>query len=153
MADLTVNITETITLEGQTQAETQTQTISNISNVDTRILVCATGSWTTLFYFNPAELPTGSATFSTGSFRYGRVTNLSNTTVKLNVQTYSESVTRNSEYTLTSDSSFLLASTIGSINTDSTPSPIVYNFDQYVYSILATPSGSNASIEYYIATT
>ena len=44
MADLTVNITETISLNGQTQAESYTQVLPNISYVDVRNLNCPYGA-------------------------------------------------------------------------------------------------------------
>jgi hypothetical protein len=44
MADLTVNITETITLNGQTQAESYNQTIPGINHIDIRNLNCPYGA-------------------------------------------------------------------------------------------------------------
>ncbi len=44
MADLTVNITETITLNGQPQIESYTQALSNINYVDIRNLNCPYGA-------------------------------------------------------------------------------------------------------------
>ena len=44
MADLTVNITETITLNGQPQVESYTQVLSNINYVDVRNLNCPYGA-------------------------------------------------------------------------------------------------------------
>ena len=73
MADLTVNITETITLNSQTQAETYTQTISGINYIDTRNLSCPSGSTTELFKFsnNP-----GAGQFVTSPVRYNPLTRL-----------------------------------------------------------------------------
>ena len=68
MADLTVYITEKITLDSNTRNILTSQTISNINNVDSRVLNIPTGSYTPLFYFDPSNVD--AATFSTGSFKY-----------------------------------------------------------------------------------
>ena len=67
MADLTVNITETITLNGQTQAESYNQTISGINYIDTRNLNCPSGSTTEIFKFSSVP---GAGQFVTSSFQY-----------------------------------------------------------------------------------
>lgn len=140
MADLTVNITETITLNGQTQAETYTQTISSINYIDTRNLNCPSGSTTELFKLsnNP-----GAGQFVTSSFKYGRVSNLSAVPVQLYVSS-STSVS----FLISSGSSFILSTnqTSGSLNTSD------FTLDN-IYSVSVTPSGAAAQVEYYIATT
>ena len=140
MADLTVNTTETITLNGQTQAETYTQTISGINYIDTRNLNCPSGSITELFKFsnNP-----GAGQFVTSSFKYGRISNLSVVPVQLYVSS-STSVS----FLISSGSSFTLSTnqTTGSLSTSD------FTLDN-IYSVSVTPSGAAAQIEYYIATT
>ena len=140
MADLTVNITETITLNGQTQAETYTQTISSINYIDTRNLNCPSGSTTELFKLsnNP-----GAGQFVTSSFKYGRVSNLSAVPVQLYVSS-STSVS----FLISSGSSFILSTnqTTGSLSTSD------FTLDS-IHSISVTPSGAAAQVEYYIATT
>ena len=140
MADLTVNTTETITLNGQTQAETYTQTISGINYIDTRNLNCPSGLITELFKFsnNP-----GAGQFVTSSFKYGRISNLSVVPVQLYVSS-STSVS----FLISSGSSFTLSTnqTTGSLSTSD------FTLDN-IYSVSVTPSGAAAQIEYYIATT
>lgn len=140
MADLTVNITETITLNGQTQAETYTQTISSINYIDTRNLNCPSGSTTELFKLsnNP-----GAGQFVTSSFKYGRVSNLSAVPVQLYVSS-STSIS----FLISSGSSFILSTNqaSGSLNTSD------FTLDN-IYSVSVTPSGAAAQVEYYIATT
>ena len=140
MADLTVNITETITLNGQTQAETYTQTISGINYIDTRNLNCPSGSTTELFKLsnNP-----GAGQFVTSSFKYGRVSNLSAVPVQLYVSS-STSIS----FLISSGSSFILSTNqaSGSLNTSD------FTLDN-IYSVSVTPSGAAAQVEYYIATT
>ena len=55
MADLTVLINEKITLDGNDRGVLTTQTITNINNIDNRILTIPTSSYTSLFYFSSGE--------------------------------------------------------------------------------------------------
>lgn len=239
MADLTVNITETITLNSQTQAETYTQTISSINYIDTRNLNCpygalintanalsssittnpsgssgvytavssttnGSGSGATFTVsmssattvdsitvvspginytsgsliiipsgslggvanptgsdliislndddltgiktniFSLSNLP-GAGTFSTSSFQYARITNLSSITpVKLIVSSSNEIT----DFLISTGSSFFLSTskivTGNSFNN--------FNFND-IQTVTIQPSSSAAQIEYYIATT
>ena len=238
MADLTVNITETITLNSQTQAETYTQTISGINYIDTRNLSCpygalininnalsssistppsgAAGIYTAVpsttngsgtgatftvsmssainvnsiivaspganyalgdiitipsgslgatnssgsnlvitlsgsditglktNIFNLNSLP-GAGTFSTNSFQYARITNLSSITpVKLIVSSSSETT----DFLISTGSSFFLSTS--KIATGSSFNDFDFNDIQ---TITIQPSSSAAQVEYYIATT
>jgi hypothetical protein len=147
MADLTIYLNEKITLDGDDRGIISTQTITGINNIDNRILNIPTGSYTSLFYFNPSSV--GAGTFSTSSFKYGRVTNTSAVPVQLLVNMMSGSVSSSVSFIISSGSSFLLSTTAA---TGSTPGN-VFIFDQYINLISANPSGSSASIEYFIATT
>ena len=140
MADLTVNITETITLNGQPQVESYTQVLSNINYIDTRNLSCPSGSTTEIFKFGNTP---GAGQFVTSSFQYGRVTNLSTVPVQLYVSS-STSVS----FLISSGSSFILSTnqTSGSLNTSD------FTLDS-IHSISINPSGAAAQVEYFIATT
>ena len=154
MATLTSKIYENITLNGNDLGAYTTYNIDNINNVDNRTLVCTSGSWTSLFSFDPSLYPTTVGTFSTSSFKYGRVTNLSDVPVLINIQTVDTSNTRyNTVLTVTTGSSFILSSTAGRNSGSAVPTPTSFTFDQYIYNIQAAPSASTATIEYYIATT
>lgn len=145
MADLTIQINERITLDGTDRGVLTTQTITNINNIDNRILRCPTGSYTGLFYFDPSDVDP--ATFSTGSFKYGRITNRSTFPVKLLVQT-----TGSSSYTFLINpfNSFFLSNT----NTSGSALPAnSFTFNDYIYEVLIEPSELPATIEYFIATT
>jgi hypothetical protein len=151
MADLTVLINEKITLNGNDKGVLTTQTISGINNIDNRILNIPTGSYTPLFYFNPSSIDAG--TFSTGSFKYGRITNKSATIpiqVRVTADTVPPSTLINTSFIVTPGNSFFLSTTAV---TGSSPGSNTFIFNQYVYYISAAPSGSSASIEYFIATT
>ena len=154
MATFTTKIYESITLNGNDLGCYTTNTIENINNIDNRTLVCVSGSWTTLFSFDSSSLPTNAGTFSTSSFKYGRVTNLSDNNVLVNVQTYNPTTrdTYNVNNIITPGNSFMLSSTVASNSGISSP-VISFTSSQYVYNIQVSPSGSNSSIEYYIATT
>ena len=145
MADLTIQINEKIVLDGTDRGVLTTQTISNINNIDNRILTCPSGSYTGLFLFNPSNID--AATFSTGSFKYGRVTNRSTVPVKLLVQTNGNS---NYTFLINPSNSFFLSNTSASGSMLPTSS---FTFNDYINEIQVQPSGSSATIEYFIATT
>jgi hypothetical protein len=155
MATLTSKIYENITLNGNDLGAYTTYNIDNINNIDNRTLVCDSGSWTSLFSFNPSLYPTTAGTFSTSSFKYGRVTNLSSVPVLINIQTYSRynDTTYNTVSTVTTGSSFILSSTSGKNSGSFDPSATSFTFDQYISNVRVAPSASTATIEYYIATT
>jgi hypothetical protein len=145
MADLTIQINEKITLDGTDRGVLTTQTISNINNIDNRILTCSSGSYTGLFLFNSSSID--AATFSTGSFKYGRVTNKSAVPVKLLVQTNGNS---NYTFLINPSNTFFLSNT--SASGSALPSNS-FTFNDYINEIQVEPSGSSATIEYFIATT
>jgi hypothetical protein len=154
MATLTSKIYENITLNGNDLGAYTTYNIDNINNIDNRTLVCTSGSWTSLFSFSSSLYPTGVGTFSTSSFKYGRVTNLSSVPVLINIQTVdTNNITYNAVSTVTTGSSFIFSSTAGRNSGSFTPSATTFTFDQYIYNIQVAPSASTAKIEYYIATT
>jgi hypothetical protein len=150
MADLTIYLNEKITLDGNDRGILTTQTIPGINNIDNRILNIPTGSYTPLFYFNPSNVDAG--TFSTGSFKYGRITNKSSTVpiqVKITADTVPSSTLINTSFIVTPGNSFFLSTTAITGSTGNS----VFVFNQYVYYISVAPSGSAASVEYFIATT
>ena len=150
MADLTVLINEKITLDGNDRGVLTTQTIPGINNIDNRILNIQTGSYTPLFYFDPSNVDAG--TFSTGSFKYGRITNKSSTVpiqVKVTADTVPPSTLINTSFIVTPGNSFFLSTTAITGSTGNN----VFAFNQYVYYVSVSPSGSAASVEYFIATT
>lgn len=145
MADLTIYISEKININDTDRGVYTTQTISGINNVDNRILTCPTGSYTGLFFFDSSTL--NPATFTTGSFKYGRITNRSNISAKLQVNTAMGS---NETFLLDANSSFFLSNT--SISASYIPTDD-FVFNDYISEILVEPSGSPVTIEYFIATT
>jgi len=140
MATFTSQIFEILNLDGDNVGSSVTQTINNVNYVDNRILSVPTGSVTTLFSMDSVP---GAGTFVTSSVQYVRITNNSLTVpVKLIVSSSTEAMS----YLIATGSSYMLST---SKMTGST-SGLSFNDIQ---SVKVQPSGSAASIEYYIVTT
>jgi hypothetical protein len=140
MATFTSQIFEILTLNGDNVGSSVTQTINNINYVDNRILSVPTGSVTTLFSLDSVP---GAGTFVTSSVQYIRVTNNSSVApVKLIVSSSTEAMS----YLIATGSSYMIST---SKMTGSTSGLV---FDD-IKSVKVQPSGSAASIEYYIVTT
>lgn len=139
MADLTIFINEKISLDNNDKGIVTTQTISNISYVDNRTLNITSGSVTTLFSLSNVN---GAGTFVTSSVQYVRITNPSTTPVKLILSSSKEAMS----FLISTGSSYMISTSkiTGSLTS--------LTFDDIV-SIKAEPSGSDAKIEYFIATT
>jgi hypothetical protein len=139
MADLTIFINEKISLDNNDKGIVTTQTISNISYVDNRTLNIISGSVTTLFSLSNIN---GAGTFVTSSVQYVRITNPSTTPVKLILSSSKEAMS----FLISTGSSYMISTSkiTGSLTS--------LTFDDIV-SIKAEPSGSDAKIEYFIATT
>jgi hypothetical protein len=139
MAIFTLKIIEQLTLNGDDVGSSVTQTINNINFMDNRILNIPSGSVTTIFSLD--NLP-GAGTFVSSSFQYGRVTNNSTTVpVKLIVSSSTEAMS----FLIATGSSFILSTS------KITGSTSGLNFSD-IKSIKVEPSGSVASIEYYVIT-
>lgn len=140
MATFTSQIFEILTLNGDDVGSSVSQTINNVNYVDNRILSIPTGSVTTLFSMDAVP---GAGTFVTSSIQYIRVTNNSTVApVKLIVSSSTEAMS----YLIATGSSYMMSTS------KMTGSTSGLNFSD-VKSVKAEPSGSNASIEYYIVTT
>jgi hypothetical protein len=145
MANLYVTITEAITLDNTNRGVTTTHTVLNVNGIDNRVLTCPTGSYTGLFYFDSSNID--AAVFPTSSFKYGRITNKSNTSAKLLITTSGSSY---ETFLLEAYSSFILSSALASGSLIPTSS---FTFMDYISEISIQPSSSSATIEYFIATT
>ena len=140
MATFTSQIFEILTLNGDNVGSSVTQTINNINYVDNRILSIPSEYVTTIFYMDSTP---GAGTFVTSSVKYVRITNNS---VVAPVKIIVSSSTEAMSYLIATGSSYMMST---SKMTGSTSGLI---FDD-IKSVKAQPSGSVASIEYYIATT
>ena len=140
MATFTSQIFELLTLNGDNVGSSVTNTINNVNYVDNRIFSIPSGSVTTLFSMDSVP---GAGTFVTSSIQYIRVTNNSTTApVKLIVSSSTEAMS----YLIATGSSYMLSTS------KMTGSTSGLNFSD-IKSVKAEPSGSSASIEYYIVTT
>jgi len=141
MADLYVTIKEEISLLNTPKTLTNVyHKISGINYVDTRIMNCISGSQTEIFTLGDTS---GAGQFTTSSIQYARITNNSLVPVKLHVS----SSTTNAQFLISSKNSFYLSTSkiTGSADNNFTLEDIRYVFIE--------PSGSDATIEYFIATT
>ena len=140
MATFTSQIFEILTLNGDNVGSSVSNTINGINYVDNRILSVPTGSVTTLFSMDSVP---GAGTFVTSSVQYIRVTNNSAVTpIKLIISSSTEAMS----YLIATGSSYMMST---SKMTGSTSGLV---FDD-IKSVKVQPSGSAASIEYYIVTT
>lgn len=140
MADLTLLIKERITLEGTERGTDYRHTLSDIGHVDNRILNAPSGSSTTIFSLGDTN---GAGTFVTSSLKYARISNYSTTTpVNLTISSSTEEL----NFNIAAKGSFMLSSSeiSGSV------SDFVYDDIAFV---MVEPSGSDAKIEYFVATT
>ena len=86
MADLTVTITEAVTLNGGSRGSTNTLTVTGVDDVYHRIVTCPASADTTLAVFKSTEAIADGG-IDIENTRYIRVTNLDNTNpVNLSLQ-------------------------------------------------------------------
>jgi hypothetical protein len=141
MANLYVTITEEITLPNSpTQKTNVFTTIPNINNVDARVMNCPSGSQTSIF--NLSAHP-GAGTFTTSSLQYARITNDSYVPVKLIVTAPTVDV----QFLISTGSSFYLSTSKITGSADNS-----FSLED-IQNVFIEPSGSDAKIEYFIATT
>jgi hypothetical protein len=141
MADLYVTIKEEISLLNVPKTQTSIfHTIHGINYVDTRMMNCPSGSKTSIFTLSNTP---GAGQFVTSSLQYARITNDSTVPVKLIVS----SSTVGTSILISTGSSFYLSTSkiTGSVDNSFTLEDI--------QNVLIEPSGSDAKIEYFIATT
>ena len=141
MADFTLLIRERVLLEGTERGSDYNKTISNIENADNRIVTIPSGSITTIFKYSDNP---GAGTFSSGSFKYGRISNYS-TTIPINLKVSSSSELLN--FSVAAGGTFILSTSeiTGSLSN-------TFTYDN-IASVSVEPSGSSAKVEYFIATT
>tara|TARA_B100001559_G_scaffold265694_1_gene231902 strand:+ start:423 stop:848 length:426 start_codon:yes stop_codon:yes gene_type:complete len=141
MADFTLLIRERVLLEGTERGTDYNLSIKDIENIDNRIVTVPSGSVTTIFKYD--ELP-GAGTFKTGSFKYGRISNYSET-VPLNLQVSSSTELLN--FSIAPKGTFMLSTSeiTGSLTN-------TFSYDD-IMAVSVEPSGNSAKVEYFIATT
>ena len=141
MADFTLLIRERVLLEGTERGTDYNLTIKDIENYDNRIVTVPSGSETTIFEYSDKP---GSGTFTSGSFKYGRVSNYSSDTpINLKVSSSSELL----NFSIAAGGTFMLSTSeiTGSLTN-------TFAYDD-IMAVFVEPSGSSAKVEYFIATT
>lgn len=139
MADLNLLIKERISLEGTERGADYKLTLTNIGYVDNRILNAPSGSDTTIFSLGDTN---GAGTFVTSSLKYARISNFSTSSINLKVSSSTEEL----NFNIAGEGSFLLSTS------EITGSVADFTYDD-IASVVVSPSGSDAKIEYFIATT
>ena len=141
MANLYVTLTEEITLPNSPTRKTNIfKTFSGINYVDNRIMNCPSGIQTEIFSLgnNP-----GAGQFVTSSLQYVRITNESTVPVKL----HAASPTVDVQFLVSTGSSFYLSTSKITGSNDNS-----FTLED-IQTVSIEPSGSDAKIEYFIATT
>ena len=141
MADFTLQIKERVLLDGTERGTDYNLIIPNIENYDNRIVTIPSGSETTIFEYSDKP---GSGTFTSGSFKYGRISNYSTSSI-LNLKISSSSELMN--FSISAGGTFMLSTSdiTGSLTN-------TFTYDD-IMSVFIEPSGSSAKVEYFIATT
>jgi hypothetical protein len=140
MATLTTQIFEIITIGDNKKNASYTNTINNVNYTDSRVMSVQTGSLTGIVSFDST---TNTGTFPTGSFVYGRFSNVGNTYIQL----YVSSSTNDTSFLLSPGGSYMLSTTEIAQNPTSS-----FTFTNIV-DVKAVSSGSSGTLEYFIATT
>ena len=156
-ANLTVRITENITINNRDRGSEHTVVISNINQVDNRVVTLASGSTTTLLTFggtSESDEVVGTL-INSSSFKYVRITNKdASNFVRLNL---SSSKKLSSDMKLPAGGSFTIFSN-NITGSDHQGSDAIYSykgakmddFNDLKY-VTAEPSGSHIDIEVFYA--
>jgi hypothetical protein len=142
MADLTITISEKISLRGFNVNESYTQTIQDIQNIDCRLMNVPSQSLTTIYQLGSTV---GAGTFLTSSFAYGRISNTSTSAPVRLVVSSSQVV---SEFLIATGSSFILSTSKVSGSGQQSSDYIFTD----ITAVLAQAQTGSANIEYFIAT-
>lgn len=147
MADLTLTITESVTLNGSARGSTNTSTISGINNVYHRILSCPSGQSTTVAVFN-STVHGAAGAIDLEDVRHIRVTNLdSSNGVYLGVVGASD----NYQVTMGAGVSHVLGGADDAILGETDTTPAFSSFED-IASLICKPAGDAAiSVEVFIA--
>ena len=152
MSDLTITITEDLTINSADVGSTNTKTITDIVDVYKRTVKCTNGQATTLVVFNETEYGALGA-LDLGQTKYIRITNLDSTnSVELAcVLSDAADDQRNCTISLKNGESYMLFSAEQCMDTEDDVSP---SFGALIdlYSIMARPiEAADVRLEVFIA--
>ena len=147
MADLTVTITESVTLNGTARGSTNTKTVSGINHVMHRIVTCPSSQSTTIAVFNTNTYRAAGA-IDTENVRHIRITNLeSSNAVFLGMVGASD----NYQVQLSAGSSHVLGSADDVMLGEADTSPAFSSLEDLV-SIVCRPSAdTTVQVEIFVA--
>lgn len=140
MADLTVTISESLSLNGKEQGAKNTQTVTSVTQFDHRVVTATTTEQSILLF----DSAVAAGTFEDSSVEYMRVTNLNDTNfVEIRVLGSSE------EYfvKLEPRGSFILGNSVMDANATGSQSLTFGNIE----SILAKADTANCQLEIFVA--
>jgi len=147
MADLTVTITEAITLEGEAQGATNTLTVADITQTMKRIVKCTNSATTTIATF-AAQVSTSAGAIDVGDAKYVRVTNLdSSNSVKLGVVGTSD----NYQVNLMPKTSHVLPSTEAVLLGETDTTPAYGTLEDLASLQIRNVAGAVVAVELFIA--
>tara|TARA_R110000822_G_scaffold137941_1_gene275415 strand:- start:1391 stop:1879 length:489 start_codon:yes stop_codon:yes gene_type:complete len=159
MADLTVTITEAVTLNGSSRGSTNTLTVSDVDDIYHRIITCpATDggiSGTTIANFKAAVNTTdGLSALDIVHAKYIRVTNLdANNAVKLSLQVSNDedgAADFSSTILLEAKKSFIMGSPHDGIQVSDANATVITTLVD-LESIIVDPEGNTVQVELFIA--
>ena len=160
MADLIVTVKEDVELKGRQHGTSSSYTLSNITNVYSRIITCTRNVDTTVVKFGP-DASTSDGALKIGSTKYMRITNLSLTQdVNLSLQidttehasdpsTAEESVT----FLLKAKESFIMGTAHNSLCVQDTNADIELTLHDLESVIVDSPAAAEVDIEVFVAST
>tara|TARA_R100001015_G_C4507353_1_gene80076 strand:- start:12 stop:482 length:471 start_codon:yes stop_codon:yes gene_type:complete len=153
MADLTVTITEAVTLNGGSRGSTNTLTVTGVDDVYHRIVTCPASADTTLAVFKSTEAIADGG-IDIENTRYIRVTNLDNTNpvnLSLQVATSADAAAAASAtILLEAGKSFLMGTPHDGIHVDDDAATIITSLKD-LESILVDPGSNAVQMECFIA--
>ena len=160
MADLTVTVKEDIELKGRQYGTSSSHTLSNITNIYSRIITCTRNVDTTIVKFGPDD-NTSDGGLKITTTKYMRITNLSLTQdVNLSLQidvtehgsdasTAEESVT----FLLAAKESFVMGTVHNSLCVQDTNADIELTLHDLESVIVDAPASAEVDVEVFVAST
>ena len=153
MADLTVTLTEAVTLNGGSRGSTNTLTISGVDDVYHRIVTCPASADTTVATFQAAS-STADGALDLQETKYIRVTNMdASNPVNLSLQVSNDedgAADYSSSILLEAGKSFLMGTPHDGIQVSDANANVITTLVD-LESIIADPAGNDVKVEVFIA--
>ena len=146
MADLTVTLTESVTLEGEAKGSTNTLTIAGINQTLERIVSCPDSQTTTLVVFN-SDVHGAAGAVDTEDTRYVRITNLESADLKLAIVGTSD----NYQVNLKGGHSHVLSTTAAFLLGETGTTPTFGTLEDVASIQVRNTSGAAKKVELFIA--